>query len=264
MDEKFCLKWNDFDENIRDYFRTLRKDQRLFDVTLATDDGQQVQAHKIILSAGSHFFSDIFQKCNHANMLIYLKGIRSADLEHVTDFMYNGEASISQVEIKEFLETGKELRVKGLLSELQGVGVQEKVSDEQLYSELTEAEHLNDENLEDFHHPIEDIQNGSVSEVVNNELDRQVEEMIEKSEGLWKCKVCGKTTKSAKKNMRRHVEIHVEGVSHPCHLCSKTFRTRHYLQNHVSKIHSESLSCNICGKSGMTRSLYYKHKQKCQ
>ena len=68
--DKFCLKWNDFDTNIREYFGKLRDDQRSFDVTLVTDDGQHIKAHKIILSAGSHFFSDIFLKSNQTNMLI--------------------------------------------------------------------------------------------------------------------------------------------------------------------------------------------------
>ena len=53
--DKLCMKWNEFDTNIRKYLRILREDQRLFDVTLVTDDGQHIQAHKIILSAGSHF-----------------------------------------------------------------------------------------------------------------------------------------------------------------------------------------------------------------
>ena len=120
--DKFCLKWNSFEENIRNYFRKLREDQRLFDVTLATDDGQHIQAHKVILSAGSHFFSDIFEKSNHTNMLVYLKGINSEKLEQVLDFIYNGEVSIGQEEIKVFIETGKELQVKGLEGELTCIG----------------------------------------------------------------------------------------------------------------------------------------------
>ena len=48
------MKWNEFDTNIREYLRILREDQRLFDVTLVTDDGQHIQAHKVILSAGSN------------------------------------------------------------------------------------------------------------------------------------------------------------------------------------------------------------------
>ena len=49
--DKFCLKWEDFEENIRKSFRKLREDKKLFDVTLATDDGNHIQAHKMILSA---------------------------------------------------------------------------------------------------------------------------------------------------------------------------------------------------------------------
>ena len=72
--EKFCLRWNEFETNIRESFRNLREKKILFDVTLATDDGQHIKAHKMILAAGSDFFSDIFLKTDHNNMLIYLKG----------------------------------------------------------------------------------------------------------------------------------------------------------------------------------------------
>merc|ERR1719370_997532 len=110
--DKWCMKWNEFDTNVKEYLKILRGDQRLFDVTLVTDDGQHIPAHKIILSAGSQFFSDIFFKSNQTNMLIYLKGINSVQLENFLDFIYNGEASVGQEDLKEFLETWKELQVK--------------------------------------------------------------------------------------------------------------------------------------------------------
>merc|ERR1719186_2180076 len=103
--EKFCLRWNEFETNIRESFRELREEQNHFDVTLAFDDGHQIQAHKIILSAGSKFFSEIFKKTNHINLFIYLKGINRVELEHVVDFLYNGEAFIAQEELNKFLET---------------------------------------------------------------------------------------------------------------------------------------------------------------
>ena len=52
--EKFCLKWNDFENNISVAFRELRDDKDFFDVTLACDD-EQIQAHKVILSASGTF-----------------------------------------------------------------------------------------------------------------------------------------------------------------------------------------------------------------
>ena len=50
--EKFCLRWNDFQENVNTAFSDLRKDCDFTDVTLASEDGQQIEAHKVILSAG--------------------------------------------------------------------------------------------------------------------------------------------------------------------------------------------------------------------
>ena len=46
--EKFCLTWNDFQENVNTAFSDLRKDCDFTDVTLASEDGQQIEAHKVI------------------------------------------------------------------------------------------------------------------------------------------------------------------------------------------------------------------------
>ena len=50
MSEKLCLKWDDFLDNINSAFGSLRKDNELSDVTLACEDGEQIEAHKVILS----------------------------------------------------------------------------------------------------------------------------------------------------------------------------------------------------------------------
>ncbi len=54
--EKFCLRWNDFESNISGAFRELREEKDFFDVTLACDDEDHVDAHRVILSACSPFF----------------------------------------------------------------------------------------------------------------------------------------------------------------------------------------------------------------
>ena len=109
---KFCLNWSGYDENIKEHCGKLRNEQKLSDVTLVTEDGVHLQAHKLILSAGSNFFNDIFMKSNHKNMLVFLKGISRAKLEPVLEFIYNGEASIPQKELKVFIDSGKELQLK--------------------------------------------------------------------------------------------------------------------------------------------------------
>ena len=59
MSEKLCLQWNDFQENIKSAFGSLREDIDFTDVTLACEDGQQVEAHKVILAASSPFFQKL-------------------------------------------------------------------------------------------------------------------------------------------------------------------------------------------------------------
>ena len=56
MSEKLCLQWNDFKDNITASFGTLRRDEDFADVTLACEDGKQVEAHKVILATSSPVF----------------------------------------------------------------------------------------------------------------------------------------------------------------------------------------------------------------
>lgn len=111
--EKFCLRWNDFESNISVAFRELREEKDFFDVTLACDDSQ-VEAHKVILSACSPFFRSILKKNPHQHPLLYLKGVKFKELVSVLNFMYMGEVNVAQEELNSFLSVAEELRVKGL------------------------------------------------------------------------------------------------------------------------------------------------------
>jgi len=283
--ENFCLNWNGFDANIRESLKTLRQDQRLFDVTLISDDGQQIQAHKIILSSGSSFFRNIFMKTNHHNMLVYLKGISSNNLEPVIDFIYNGEASIAQEQLKVFIETGKELQVKGLEGEL--TRIVDDTSENVINNEECKQSYENDEdeNLStgsdekgegdltrivdgtsenpieseeckqgyiDYEHEklssgsdekdddnVETMNENNIQLRIDNEISLQINERIEKKEGVWKCKVCGKT-ELRNSHIRRHAERHIK---------------------EINNIHSELFSCDICGKTGMHRLVCWNHKR---
>ena len=261
------------DSNFGEFFSRVRKDQHLADVTLVTDDGQHLQAHKIILSAGSHFFDSVFTKSNHSNMLVYLKGISSGHLEQVIDFIYKGEVSIAQEEINIFIETGKELQIKGLEGELTGI---RSTKDE-------ENKHVDDRKNEDevdqtniatstmdfakqYDEGITALDRTKEEKIrlnTNDELDLQIERMVEKNQGLWNCKICGKSAKS-KQHIQNHVETHIEGVSHGCHICSKTFSSRPNLKCHITNNHTGLFRCDMCQKEGMTRAGYNVHNKRHQ
>jgi len=111
--EKLCLRWNDFENNISAAFRDMRGDKDFFDVTIACDD-EQIQAHKVILSACSPFFRNILRRNPHQHPLLYLKGVKYTDLQSVLNFMYHGEVNVAQEELNSFLAVAEDLRVKGL------------------------------------------------------------------------------------------------------------------------------------------------------
>ena len=56
-DEKIFLQSNDFRNDVSSAFGDLRDDKDFTDVTLACEDGQQVEAHKVILIASVRSFS---------------------------------------------------------------------------------------------------------------------------------------------------------------------------------------------------------------
>ena len=111
--EKFCLRWNDFETNISTAFRELRDDKDFFDVTIACD-GNQLQAHKVILSACSPFFKSVLKKNPHQHPLLYLKGVKHEDILSVLNFMYHGEVNVAQEGLNSFLAVAEDLQVKGL------------------------------------------------------------------------------------------------------------------------------------------------------
>jgi len=111
--EKFCLRWNDFEQNISSSFRELKEDKDFFDVTLACDDNQ-LQAHKVILSACSPFFRSVLKKNPHQHPLLYLKGVKYVEIQLVLNFMYHGEVNVAQDELNSFLSVAEDLQVKGL------------------------------------------------------------------------------------------------------------------------------------------------------
>ena len=111
--EKFCLRWNDFESNISGAFQEIRAEKDFFDVTLACED-DQVEAHKVILSACSPFFKGVLRRNPHQHPLLYLKGIKHSEMMAVINFMYCGEVSVAQEDLNNFLSVAEELKIKGL------------------------------------------------------------------------------------------------------------------------------------------------------
>lgn len=113
QDEQFCLKWNDFQQCIKSTFQDLRDESDFMDVTLSCE-GEQIKAHKVILSACSITFKNLLKKNPSQNPVILLWDVSPRDISAILDFMYNGEVNVKQEHLNSFLSVAEKLRVRGL------------------------------------------------------------------------------------------------------------------------------------------------------
>ena len=244
--EKFCLKWNDFQENISSSFRTFHNNPDFSDVTLVSEEDKQIEAHRVILSACSPFFNSLLKGNNHSHPMIYMRGCKTKDLVSVVDFIYHGEANIFQEDLDGFLVLADELKLKGLTDpkEFEDEEDNEKPTPNPKISvNKTEKDayiYIEGVIPENTQMVIPDAVQQVVSTVTRNEdFEVKIGSLIESfvdGDFRWKCTVCGKGTKD-KCDMKRHVESHIDGISHPCNICGKVSRSKNALLSHKSRTH---------------------------
>ncbi|XP_011052448.1 PREDICTED: protein bric-a-brac 2-like isoform X4 [Acromyrmex echinatior] len=111
--QQFSLRWNNYLKHITCAFETLRSDEDLVDVTLSCE-GKKIRAHKMLLSACSTYFRDLFKEnpCQHP--IIIFRNVKFDDLAALVDFMYQGEVNVIQEQLASFLTTAELLAVQGL------------------------------------------------------------------------------------------------------------------------------------------------------
>ena len=111
MAREFKLHWETFSNYTREIFNDLSSSGDFADVTLICDDQRQIEAHRIVLSACSEVFRNILKANSHKTPSIYLRGILHRDLETVLEFLYQGEVTLEQERLTEFLSVAKDLRI---------------------------------------------------------------------------------------------------------------------------------------------------------
>ena len=84
------------------------------DVTFVCDEQMQISVHKSVVSSCSPVLKTIISNNPHPNPLIYLRGIKHADLYAVLQYMYLGEVNIPEERLTEFLNLAKDFSIIGL------------------------------------------------------------------------------------------------------------------------------------------------------
>ena len=175
------------------------------------------------------------------------------DLLAIVDFLYFGEANVYQEYLDSFLAIAEELQLKGLtrnpnskVSTKTELSAQEKENKVHNYDPSVSKSSSVTKNNSSIDHEIGTVALTSYFSGNVRELDDKCNSMMEKTlkkdntgHLVYKCVACGK--EAINNNLKKHIEAnHLEGVSIPCNVCKKTFRSRdakrqHYLIHHKSK-----------------------------
>ena len=114
VEEKLLVRWNDFKVEAPDSQRRMWEEMEFTDVTLVTADEQQINSHRLILSAHSSFFKRILTKNPQQNLVVYLKDICLSELALLLEYVYTGQVEVGKEQLQNFLASGKELGFKGM------------------------------------------------------------------------------------------------------------------------------------------------------
>ena len=114
MKEKFQLENRSFNSSLASSLCSLLSSSTLCDCTLICSDGQ-LSAHKVILAAISSFFSSVFSLHHHQHPLIYMRGVKTGQMQAVLSYAYSGGAQVAQDNLPSFLALAEDLEIEGLL-----------------------------------------------------------------------------------------------------------------------------------------------------
>jgi len=260
-EDKFCLRWNDFQQSISQSFQDFRED--LVDVTIFCGK-KKVEAHRLVLCACSGVFRDLILKNTAQNPSILLFDVELVELYNLLDFMYKGEVSVSQDRLQRFLDLAEKLEVKGLYQ--QGNPDNEKPKSAARQSQPTylkaqpEIKSVNNEAkicepvvrvVENDHDDVdivavkhekdtEDIVTIAapeypIEEIQSYEYDSYDTNSASEDPGF----MYGHSSFSRDDKMNNFGD-------YPCILCGKSYKTAGSLKNHRSLYHRDEITKNKC------------------
>ena len=251
MSQKLSLEWNDFQENLQTSVKSLLGNGDFADVTLACEDGQQFEVHRVILAASSAFFKNMLKTNKHQKPMIYMRAVQSENLKAIIDFLYSGETQIPEEKLDSFLSIAEELKVQGLVGTFNNRR-EEKERESEVLLESKEQNKFPSCHVK----PELDVEqlntNVGPSYDTLEKLEKKLKTFMVKSENLLRnksrrasiCKLCGKEGMIS--DIKKHIEAnHLEGINLPCNQCERVFKSSRTLKDHM-RIHLSDLREQSC------------------
>ena len=286
------LQNDNFMERHVKFYKKIREEEDLFDVSLACD-GAEIRAHKLIMSASSPLLKRIIKNSNHPTPYIYLKDLHPQDLTAIMNFVYTGETKVEANSIQRFMNSASDLQISGLVSEspLEGLdNVETELGEGTVKTPSRTKKTLKRKSAErDRETPLEiskfakqeeevtsqEEEEEDIDTMVNGFLQVKEEPEVEDDPGPG-----DQSTNTVNDNLsadvndalEKEIEARMEKIQDKsgqkltqCTVCGKTFKQRSKAKFHI-ETHVEGFShtCTICGARAKTKKslsvhIYNKH-----
>jgi len=253
---KLGISWRDFEVNAPQTFRQLWNDQDFADITLATEDGQQIRAHK---------------------------DIKYGHLKSIIEYIYTGKCEVKQTEMIEFMSAGKVLGVIGLIEEVEKKDVNTPVENFNTNCEQVQCkENIKIKPEKGLEFIGIDREMSDISQRGNNSLicddcgvvyrsnlglTRHIESVHELVR--YECNHC-EYKANHKSGLRYHINMTHQGVQYRCDSCFTNFTSQSDLTLHIQSTHKRvrkiRYECDQCdykvaSKSGLIYHLKGYHQE---
>ena len=279
----YNLNHNQFDKLSQETLRNLFNNTEYSDVVLVSGDGEQMKAHRAIISVRSELLQTMFKSNPHPKPIIFLTGIAFHHLKLLVEFMYKGECMVEEGHLGSFLNIGKTFRVEGIFNQplYQTQNSDDSLEDSsKLYFEEKykrpmrhETVVLKDANeIKAYDKTDEPITIASLSDVVvgfTDDIDRDhhtkldenglnfqelkttqvdgsnaTENLLDKNE----CHICNQVFTSPYV-VKRHILSRHEGLKYTCDKCQQEFSLKDSLNRHVRRVHEgNKVVCLVCSR----------------
>ena len=214
-----------------------------------------------------------------------MKGVERKDLDCIIDFLYYGETNVLPEFLERFLQSAKELQINGIEGVITNfpipIDIKKEIAASQFNIPETSAVfdksqpdsahkqvkiNSYDETLDDLKERTTEYENMLTIGVDNiyekltvqseGEFRKKVELLIGRKGSNFYCKVCTRVT-AKKNNMKRHVEIHIEGFGQRSLDDSVSYQYDHQTKD-------KRYRCDHCGVNHISLNKFYAHKQNCE
>ena len=197
------------------------------------------------------------EEIDDKNLILCINDISHEELSLIMDFIYKGEVKVKHNNIERFMELAKRFMLDGLMSQepprenLKSEEDKHKTSQRTTFTEIKpkteviEPAFTNDINYSEIEPKIQITELALTDEYVSNQIGTdnysQVRALSDQysetlADGTFSCSMCGMSGK-LKHVIQYHVETHLDGLSFPCPVCDKTFKTRNSQRVHLSLKH---------------------------